>query len=176
MKGHLIFSGAALMLIALYLRVSFPAGCKPFLYAQHSRQMRREIMDRHKDLEFFYQALSGIKESDPEEAVGRMEVPQTLTCKDLTQITGLDYIGSGFTKVVVKGTLLSGKSIALKSVHGEGNDMKQCVQQYGDPSGCHRLATYKLQKEIALLQILRHPGIIQVGQHLQYWGSIAHCF
>ncbi|XP_069806113.1 extracellular tyrosine-protein kinase PKDCC-like isoform X2 [Dendropsophus ebraccatus] len=165
MKGHIIFSGAALMLIALYLKFSFPGGCctyKPFLYSQHSRQMRREIMERHKDLEFFYQTLLGIKEPIPEETARSMEGPESLTCEDLSHITGLDYIGSGFTKVVVKGTLLNGKSIALKSVHGEGNDMKQCVQQYADHHGCHRLATYKLQKEIALLQILRHPGIIQL--------------
>ncbi|XP_056401217.1 extracellular tyrosine-protein kinase PKDCC-like [Hyla sarda] len=167
MKGHII-SGAALMLMALYLKFSFPGGCtyKPFLYSQNSRQMRREIMGRQKDLEFFYQTLMGIKDTVPEESVRYMEMdlegPQSLTCKDLSQITGLDYIGSGFTKVVVKGTLLKGKSIALKSIHGQGNDMKQCVQQYGDHSGCHRLATYKLQKEIALLQILRHPGIIQL--------------
>ncbi|XP_075700337.1 extracellular tyrosine-protein kinase PKDCC-like [Rhinoderma darwinii] len=163
MKGHIVFSAAALMLIALYLKFSIPG---PFLYSQHSRQMRREIMERHKDLAFFYQTLLGIKEGSPEDAMRYLEVdlevPQTLTCKDLSHITALDYVGSGFTKVVVKGTLLNGKSIALKSVHGEGNDMKKCVRQYGDHSGCHRLATYKLQKEIALLQILRHPGIIQL--------------
>ncbi|KAM3919149.1 extracellular tyrosine-protein kinase PKDCC-like [Leptodactylus fuscus] len=168
MKGHIIFSIAALILIAMYLKFSFPGGCsyKPFLYSQQSQQMRREIMERHKDLVFFYQTLLANKDTGLEEAMRNievtLEVPQTLTCKDLSHISGLDYIGSGFTKVVVKGTLLNGKSIALKSVHGEGNDMKQCVQQYGDHSGCHRLATYKLQKEIALLQILRHPGIIQL--------------
>ncbi|XP_044128667.1 extracellular tyrosine-protein kinase PKDCC-like [Bufo gargarizans] len=164
MKGHIIFSAASLMLLALYLKFSFPGGCpdKPFPYSQHSRQMRREIMERRKDLVSFYRTLLGIT-TDPEEAVEvDLEVPQTLTCKDLAYMTGLQYIGSGFTKVVVKGTLVNGKSIALKSVHGEGNDVKQCVQQYGDHSGCHRLATYKLQKEIALLQILRHPGIIQL--------------
>ncbi|XP_071972284.1 extracellular tyrosine-protein kinase PKDCC-like [Engystomops pustulosus] len=172
MKGRLIFSAVALMLIALYLKSCFLVGFsyKPFLYFQQNQQMRREMKERHKDLLYFHQTLLRIKEAVPEEVMTYMEVipmrymeaPQTLTCKDLMYISGLDFIGSGFTKVVMKGTLLNGKSIALKSVHGEGNDMKQCVQQYGDHSACHRLATYKLQKEIALLQILRHPGVIQL--------------
>ncbi|KAG9481488.1 hypothetical protein GDO78_010617 [Eleutherodactylus coqui] len=168
MKGHIIFSAAALILIALYLKFFISGGCSniSFLYSQHSQQMRREIMERHKDLVFFYQTLSGIKENVIVEASRYKEmdyeVPQILTCKDLTYMTELEFIGSGFTKVVVKGTLLNGKSIALKSIHGKGNDIKQCLQQYGDYSGCHRLATYKLQKEIALLQILHHPGIIQL--------------
>ncbi|CAJ0959478.1 unnamed protein product [Ranitomeya imitator] len=123
-------------------------------------------MERHKDLVFLHQTLLETKGIGPKEAMRFMEeaveVPQRLTCQDLAHITGLDYIGSGFTKVVVKGTLQNGKSIALKSVHGDGSDVQQCVRQYGDHAGCHRLATYKLQKEIALLQILRHPGIIQL--------------
>ncbi|XP_073434333.1 extracellular tyrosine-protein kinase PKDCC-like [Dendrobates tinctorius] len=168
MKGQIIFLAAALTLIALYLRFSFPGGYpyEPFLYTQRSRQMRREIMQRHNDLVFLYQTLLETKGMGPEEAMRfmeeAMEVPQRLTCQDLAHITGLDYIGSGFTKVVVKGTLQNGKSIALKSIHGDGSDVKQCVRQYGDHAGCHRLATYKLQKEIALLQILHHRGIIQL--------------
>ncbi|XP_069594346.1 extracellular tyrosine-protein kinase PKDCC-like isoform X1 [Ranitomeya imitator] len=168
MKGQIIFPTAALTLLALYLKFSFHGGYyyEPFLFSQRSRQMRREIMERHKDLVFLHQTLLETKGIGPKEAMRFMEeaveVPQRLTCQDLAHITGLDYIGSGFTKVVVKGTLQNGKSIALKSVHGDGSDVQQCVRQYGDHAGCHRLATYKLQKEIALLQILRHPGIIQL--------------
>ncbi|XP_063802668.1 extracellular tyrosine-protein kinase PKDCC-like [Pseudophryne corroboree] len=184
MKGHLIVSGFALTLIVAYLKLSSHGRCtynakrRSLLHSHPSREMRREIMERQKSLLFFYKTLLGLRYTSPEQedVLRLLEEPEmdlqvpldrsapsgALTCQDLTHITGTDYIGSGFTKLVLKGTLLNGRAVALKSVHAEGNDMKRCLQLYGDHAGCHRLATYKLQKEIALLQILRSPGIIQL--------------
>ncbi|XP_075049687.1 extracellular tyrosine-protein kinase PKDCC-like isoform X2 [Mixophyes fleayi] len=183
MRGHIICSGFALILIVVFLKFSSHGRCsyndkyKSLVRSHPSWGIRREIMERHKNLVFFYKTLLGIKFTTPEEVdvlrfmepemdlqvpVDRSEASGTLTCKDLSHVTEIDYIGSGFTKIVLKGILVNGKTVALKSIHAEGNDMKSCVDRYGDRGGCHRLATYKLQKEIALLQILRCPGIIQL--------------
>lgn len=86
-----------------------------------------------------------------------------LGCGDLRGATGGGVLGSGFTKVVQRAALPGGGgAVALKSVHGAGREVRQCEQRYGAPAGCRRLAAYKLLKEVALLQRLRHPGIVQV--------------
>ncbi|XP_075049688.1 extracellular tyrosine-protein kinase PKDCC-like isoform X3 [Mixophyes fleayi] len=196
MRGHIICSGFALILIVVFLKFSSHGRCsyndkyKSLVRSHPSWGIRREIMERHKNLVFFYKTLLGIKFTTPEEVdvlrfmepemdlqvpVDRSEASGTLTCKDLSHVTEIDYIGSGFTKIVLKGILVNGKTVALKSIHAEGNDMKSCVDRYGDRGGCHRLATYKLQKEIALLQILRCPGIIQICLELvQLLHYLAH--
>ncbi|XP_053330431.1 extracellular tyrosine-protein kinase PKDCC-like [Spea bombifrons] len=194
MKGHIIFSGAALIFIAIYLKCS-TTGTKSYndkqkslLLIQHHNGLRQEILKRHKDLIKFYKSLRGefgvehiLPEVDPDlNALSErnLHVPTdkrvpkgSLGCEDLVHLTEINYVGSGFTKLVLKGTLLDGTTVALKSVHAEGNDMKQCIQLHGDHAGCHRLATYKLQKEVALLQILRHPGIIQLHGQCYHNGA-----
>ncbi|KAM8921261.1 extracellular tyrosine-protein kinase PKDCC-like [Pelodytes ibericus] len=180
MKGHIVFSGAALILVAFYLKCSthgrwpFNHRHKTSLLSQHPHHLRQEIMKRHEDLVQVYEALLGqfdIKSISPEmdilKTLNEVDIylPATtraLDCEDLTYLKGIDHIGSGVTKLVLKVALSDGRLIALKSVHVEGNDIKRCVQIHGDYVGCHRLATYKLQKEVALLQILQHPGIIQL--------------
>ncbi|KAM4690532.1 extracellular tyrosine-protein kinase PKDCC-like [Rhinophrynus dorsalis] len=186
MKGHIIFSGAALILLVLYVSFSsnrrwlYSGKHRSFLHAAHDEGMKREIAERHRDMLVFYRALLGASlikrislEKEHDLTMGNTdmnlylspdwgETRKTLGCEDLAYLTGIHYLGSGFTKLVVKGTLLNGKEIALKSIHGEGNDMKSCVERYGDHVGCYKLATYKLHKEVILLQTLRHPGIIQL--------------
>ncbi|XP_068108398.1 extracellular tyrosine-protein kinase PKDCC-like [Hyperolius riggenbachi] len=175
MRGHLIFSAAALILTAIFLKLSshgkgtYNDKYMSLLQSQRSPDIHAEILQRHRDFMFFHQTLQAISRpgrwDEPQRILGAQVDVQSkgmLTCEDLAYLSSIDYIGSGFTKLVLKGTLLSGRVIALKSVHSEGNDVKNCVQVYGDAVGCHRLATYKLQKEIALMQILRHPGIIQL--------------
>ncbi|XP_018416586.1 PREDICTED: extracellular tyrosine-protein kinase PKDCC-like [Nanorana parkeri] len=175
MKGHIIFFGAALIFISILVKLS-PQGQDSYndkymslLGSPRSPDLRRQIVERHRDLMFFYRTLLGSGNTGPEDEAPRIlgaEVDLAfrgmLTCQDLSYLSRIDYIGSGFTKLVLRGTLLNGKGIAVKTVHGEGNDVRSCVQAHGDSVGCHRLATYKLQKEIALMQILRHPGIIQL--------------
>uniref|UniRef100_A0A8C5R3V1 Protein kinase domain-containing protein n=1 Tax=Leptobrachium leishanense TaxID=445787 RepID=A0A8C5R3V1_9ANUR len=185
MKCYVIFSGAVFIMMAVYLKWC-PGGRwlynrkhKSFLDPQHQNALRREISMRHRDLVMFYQAFLWdvhVKPESPQMDVDANEANEldlyiptekkvplgTLDCEDLLHLTAVDYIGSGFTKLVLKGSLSDGRSVALKSVHTEGNDVKQCVHLHGDHVGCHRLATYKLQKEVALLQILRHPGVIQL--------------
>uniref|UniRef100_A0A663DRX2 Extracellular tyrosine-protein kinase PKDCC n=1 Tax=Aquila chrysaetos chrysaetos TaxID=223781 RepID=A0A663DRX2_AQUCH len=85
-----------------------------------------------------------------------------LGCGDLSLATGVSVLGWGFTKVVARAALAGGGAVALKSVHGAGREVRQCVLRYGAPAGCRRLAAYKLLKEVTLLQRLRHPGIVQL--------------
>lgn len=40
--------------------------------------------------------------------------------------------------------------------------MNRCVQRHGHRAGCHRLASYKLLKEVTLLQRLDHPGVVKL--------------
>ncbi|XP_063295311.1 extracellular tyrosine-protein kinase PKDCC-like [Pelobates fuscus] len=181
MKCYIIFSGVVTILIYLKYSVNgrWPYNDKhrSFLNSQLQNGLRQEILRRHEDLIIFYKALLeefSIKTSPMDIELDTVNVldfhipteenvpPGTLGCVDLLHLTAVDYIGSGFTKLVLKGTILDGRSIALKYVHSEGNDIKQCVDLHKDHVGCHRLATYKLQKEVALLQILRHPGIIKL--------------
>ncbi|XP_072283766.1 extracellular tyrosine-protein kinase PKDCC-like [Pyxicephalus adspersus] len=175
MNGHIIFLAAALSSIGIFVKFS-PHGKGPYndkymslLASLRSTNLQKEIMERHRDLMFFHKTLLDLQKLGPEDETQRilgaemdLSVPGMLTCKNLSHLSGINYIGSGFTKLVLKGTLVNGRDIALKTVHSEGNDVKNCVQVYGDHVGCHRLATYKLQKEIALMQILQHPGIIQL--------------
>uniref|UniRef100_A0A8C3SZG5 FAM69 protein-kinase domain-containing protein n=1 Tax=Chelydra serpentina TaxID=8475 RepID=A0A8C3SZG5_CHESE len=83
-----------------------------------------------------------------------------LGCGDLSRVTGLGVVGSGFTKLVLRAALPGAGAIALKSVHRAGSDVSRCVQRYGHPAGCRRLASYKLLKEVTLLQRLEHPGLL----------------
>ncbi|XP_077179765.1 extracellular tyrosine-protein kinase PKDCC-like [Paroedura picta] len=94
-------------------------------------------------------------------------------CADVARAAaGASVVGAGITKVVVRAALPpAGREVALKSVHDAGRDVRRCVQQHGHPSGCRRLAAYKLLKEATLLQGLEHPGIIQL--HGQCYDSSA---
>ncbi|XP_042194041.1 extracellular tyrosine-protein kinase PKDCC-like [Callorhinchus milii] len=95
-----------------------------------------------------------------ERAVGNL-TRGTIGCSDLRHLTGVRFLGSGDTKTVSKGELEDGTGVALKSVNGRGEEVGRCVRRYGLTRGCHSLAACKIVKEIALLQRLRHPNIIQ---------------
>uniref|UniRef100_A0A8B9SP77 Extracellular tyrosine-protein kinase PKDCC n=1 Tax=Anas platyrhynchos TaxID=8839 RepID=A0A8B9SP77_ANAPL len=114
-----------------------------------------ELRQRQRDL----RRLAAAAEGGQAEGAG-------LGCGDLRGATGGGVLGSGFTKVVQRAALPGGGgAVALKSVHGAGREVRQCEQRYGAPAGCRRLAAYKLLKEVALLQRLRHPGIVQLRGH-----------
>ncbi|KAE8586669.1 hypothetical protein XENTR_v10021728 [Xenopus tropicalis] len=186
MKGAVILCGAAVtVLVALYLRFSYTEPLahngrhKSLLRAQRNPGLEREIMERHGDMMILLTSLLAGSGEDgargEDQLLPRAMGQGALGCKDLTYISGLQYVGSGFTKLVLRGTLLNGKEIALKSVHNGGNDVTRCVRRYGDLTGCGTLATYKLHKEVTLLRTLRHPGIITLHGHC-YENSIAPDF
>lgn len=85
-----------------------------------------------------------------------------LGCDSLADMQAVEILGSGYTKLVVKVNLAGGQPVALKLVNEQGIDMGKCLEDFKDPQGCRELVSYKLQKEIVLLQRLQHPNVIKV--------------
>ncbi|KAG7511245.1 Extracellular tyrosine-protein kinase PKDCC [Solea senegalensis] len=86
-------------------------------------------------------------------------------CDSLVDMQAVEILGSGYTKLVVKVNLAGGQPVALKLVNEQGIDMGKCVEDFKDAPGCRELVSYKLQKEIVLLQRLRHPNVIKLKGH-----------
>ena len=84
-------------------------------------------------------------------------------CSELVEMRAVDVLGSGYTKLVLKVLLSEGQPVALKFVNDQGADMGRCLEEFKDPEGCHELVSYKLKKEIVLLQKLQHRNIIKVS-------------
>ncbi|KAG7238481.1 hypothetical protein INR49_030754 [Caranx melampygus] len=86
-------------------------------------------------------------------------------CDSLVDMQAMEVLGSGYTKLVVKVNLAGGQPVALKLVNEQGIDMGKCVEDFKDPQGCRELVSYKLKKEIVLLQRLQHPNVIKLKGH-----------
>ncbi|KAK9533701.1 hypothetical protein VZT92_008803 [Zoarces viviparus] len=86
-------------------------------------------------------------------------------CDSLVDMQAVEILGSGYTKLVVKVNLAGGQPVALKLVNEQGIDMGKCVEDFRDPRGCRELVSYKLKKEIVLLQRLQHPNVIKLKGH-----------
>lgn len=87
-------------------------------------------------------------------------------CDSLVNMQAVEILGSGYTKLVVKVNLDGGQPVALKLVNEQGIDMGKCLEDFKDPRGCRELVSYKLKKEMVLLQRLQHPNIIKVKRAL----------
>lgn len=83
-------------------------------------------------------------------------------CDSLVDMQAVEVLGSGYTKLVVKVNLAEGQPVALKLVNEQGIDMGKCLEDFKDSQGCRELVSYKLKKEIVLLQRLQHPNVIKV--------------
>ncbi|KAL6105610.1 uncharacterized protein ACO6RY_07105 [Pungitius sinensis] len=88
-----------------------------------------------------------------------------MDCDSLVDMQAVEILGSGYTKLVVKVNLAGGQPVALKLVNEQGIDMGKCVEDFRDPRGCRELVSYKLKKEIVLLQRLQHPNVIKLKGH-----------
>lgn len=89
-------------------------------------------------------------------------IARALGCGDIANVTDIQYLGSGYTKAVFKAVLNHTLAVALKSVDFGGHDMDNCVRQFGTVEDCYRLASYKIVKEMTLLQRLQHPNILKL--------------
>uniref|UniRef100_A0ACB8GAZ4 Uncharacterized protein n=1 Tax=Sphaerodactylus townsendi TaxID=933632 RepID=A0ACB8GAZ4_9SAUR len=104
--------------------------------------------------------------------------PLRLGCRDIGNVTGVHYLGSGYTKAVYKAVLNRSLAVALKSVDFGGHDIDHCLKLFGALEDCYRLASYKLIKEMILLQRLRHPNVLQnemgigIPELPPFWGEI----
>ncbi|XP_060269886.1 extracellular tyrosine-protein kinase PKDCC isoform X4 [Ovis aries] len=85
-----------------------------------------------------------------------------LGCAALRNVSGAQYLGSGYTKAVYRVRLPGGAAVALKAVDFSGHDLGSCVREFGARRGCYRLAAHKLLKEMVLLERLRHPNVLQI--------------
>uniref|UniRef100_A0A8C6QXE7 Extracellular tyrosine-protein kinase PKDCC n=2 Tax=Nannospalax galili TaxID=1026970 RepID=A0A8C6QXE7_NANGA len=88
--------------------------------------------------------------------------PPRLGCAALRNVSGAQYVGSGYTKAVYRVRLPGGAAVALKAVDFSGHDLGSCVREFGARRGCYRLAAHKLLKEMVLLERLRHPNVLQL--------------
>ncbi|KAG7275453.1 hypothetical protein CRUP_033186 [Coryphaenoides rupestris] len=73
-----------------------------------------------------------------------------------------NVLGSGYTKLVLKVVLPTEdhQAVALKFVNEQGNDMEKCLQDFGDPRGCHELVCLGL---VRLLHFLSRSPLGSVG-------------
>lgn len=85
-----------------------------------------------------------------------------LGCGDLERANSVQFVGSGYTKAVYRAELNSSFSVALKSVDLSGHDMESCVKRYSSTEDCYRLASFKIIKEMTLMERLQHPNILKV--------------
>uniref|UniRef100_A0A671R030 Extracellular tyrosine-protein kinase PKDCC n=1 Tax=Sinocyclocheilus anshuiensis TaxID=1608454 RepID=A0A671R030_9TELE len=88
-------------------------------------------------------------------------------CEELSGIKVVDFLGSGYTKTVLKAALPQGLFVALKSVNHQGTDLRLCMEDFQDSQGCLELVSFKLRKEIVLLQRLQHPNIVKLKGQCQ---------
>ncbi|XP_030641510.1 extracellular tyrosine-protein kinase PKDCC [Chanos chanos] len=88
-------------------------------------------------------------------------------CEELKNVQVVDFLGSGYTKTVLKALLPQGVPVALKSVNSQGTDMRKCLEDYKDPFSCQELVSFKLRKEVILLQRFQHTNIVKLRGHCQ---------
>lgn len=85
-----------------------------------------------------------------------------LGCGALERASSVQFVGSGYTKAVYRAELNTSFSVALKSVDLNGHDMESCVKRYSSAEDCYRLASFKIIKEMTLMERLQHPNILKV--------------
>lgn len=95
------------------------------------------------------------------------DVSSGMGCGSLVDMQGLEVLGSGYTKLVVKASLAGGEAVALKMVNEEGIDMIKCVDEFHETEACRELVGYKLKKEMVLLRRLQHPNVIKLRGHCE---------
>ncbi|XP_069810432.1 extracellular tyrosine-protein kinase PKDCC [Dendropsophus ebraccatus] len=100
--------------------------------------------------------------SHPSSKIDLSLQPPLLGCQDISKGTNVRYLGSGYTKAVYKLALNDTVSVALKSVDFGGHDIQNCLKRYRTLEDCYRLASFKIIKEMILLQRLQHPNILQL--------------
>lgn len=134
---------------------------------------RRRLMDLEQRSEWeSYKGIEKINHYDPSRSTPAVSIAAKshreitresgLGCGSIDNVTNVQYLGSGYTKAVYKAALNSSFSVALKSVDFGGHDMENCVKKYASPADCYKLASFKIIKEMTLMERLQHPNILKV--------------
>ncbi|TSK42136.1 Extracellular tyrosine-protein kinase PKDCC [Bagarius yarrelli] len=128
---------------------------------------RRRLMDLERASRDHYRAAERSEDSHARGTGARRRaaagVPGVaLGCRDLERASSVQFVGSGYTKAVYRAELDSNFSVALKSVDLNGHDMENCVKRYSSAEDCYRLASFKIIKEMTLMERLQHPNILKL--------------
>ncbi|XP_051578689.1 extracellular tyrosine-protein kinase PKDCC-like [Myxocyprinus asiaticus] len=149
--------------------------------APERNRLLQQLQERHQELDQLYVTSSDgfmnphLSINDSIDYInGEMSADNTVTinetdigCEELAGMKAVDFLGSGYTKTVLKVALLQGLFVALKSVNHQGTDMRMCMDDFKDSQRCLEFVSFKLRKEIALLQRLQHPNIVQLKGQCQ---------
>ncbi|KAL7861889.1 hypothetical protein SRHO_G00133300 [Serrasalmus rhombeus] len=145
-------------------------------------KLLQQLKERQEELLPFYitppgQQLAGNSALFSNVDTRRNETPEGSTtsdigCRELSGMTVVDFLGAGYTKTVLKVVLQQGTDVALKSVNEQGTDMMSCLEDFRDPQGCQELVSFKLRKEVVLLQRLQHPNIVKLRGQCQDSGLV----
>ncbi|XP_056623266.1 extracellular tyrosine-protein kinase PKDCC [Triplophysa dalaica] len=138
-------------------------------------RLHQQLKERQQELELLHIASDNAQSSetfiDPHLAINESlhsENPEMdIGCEELHVMKAVDFLGSGYSKTVLKAVLPQGSFVALKSVNHQGTDMRLCMDDFKDHKSCHELVSFKLRKEIVLLQGLQHPNIVQLKGQCQ---------
>ncbi|XP_062326248.1 extracellular tyrosine-protein kinase PKDCC [Osmerus eperlanus] len=142
----------------------------PFLILNENEMVWEESEHISRDPSTKSKRMNGNSENA---AVSEGSIPYSgeIGCNELVEMRAVDVLGSGYTKLVLKVLLSEGQPVALKFVNDQGADMGRCLEEFKDPEGCHELVSYKLKKEIVLLQKLKHRNIIKLQGHCEEEGG-----
>ncbi|XP_058605580.1 extracellular tyrosine-protein kinase PKDCC isoform X2 [Onychostoma macrolepis] len=137
------------------------------------RQQELELLDITFDDKQGFMDQSFSTNDSADYINGKLSLDNPLTaktdigCEELSGIKAVEFLGSGYTKTVLKAALPQGLFVALKSVNHQGTDMRLCMEDFQDSQGCNELVSFKLRKEIVLLQRLQHPNIVELKGQCQ---------
>lgn len=145
------------------------AACPDGLTPERDRLLQ-QLKERQQELELLDITFDNIQSSEgfknlhlsTNHSVNYTNATTDIGCEELSGMKAVDFLGSGYTKTVLKAELPQGLFVALKSVNHQGTDMRLCMDEFQDSQRCHELVSFKLRKEIVLLQRLQHPNIVEV--------------
>lgn len=108
---------------------------------------------------------------DPDELLGILS--HTSDCDSVTfNKDDHNFIAAGWTKAVYKGQIKDAE-VAVKVIYDKGFDVSSCLTTSkgaisfdNQHRSCYRRATNKIMREIALLNGLNHPNIVQVSSNI----------
>lgn len=129
---------------------------------------RRRLMDLERASSWDqYRAAEKIKDAHARANGARRRTAAAgsgvaLGCEVLERARSVQFVGSGYTKAVYRAELNTSFPVALKSVDLSGHDMESCLKRYSSAKDCYRLASFKIIKEMTLMERLQHPNILKV--------------